>query len=151
MAQWAAFAIGVPPNIYAFHRYTRNSTHLYHILVTTVSIDISGLSPELSRPTCWTAYELFTPNKSGQRSPPTYYRGCWHVVGRGFLWRYRHFLPSWKWFTILEPSSHTRCRCVKLSLIAQYSLLQPPVGVWAVSQSQCGWSFSQTSYWSWPW
>ena len=22
--------------------------------------------------------------------PPTYYRGCWHVVSRGFLWRYRH-------------------------------------------------------------
>ena len=25
--QQAAFATGVPPNIYAFHRYTRNSTH----------------------------------------------------------------------------------------------------------------------------
>ena len=22
--------------------------------------------------------------------PPTYYRGCWHVVSRGFLFRYRH-------------------------------------------------------------
>ena len=22
--------------------------------------------------------------------PPTYYRGCWHVVSRGFLDRYRH-------------------------------------------------------------
>ena len=22
--------------------------------------------------------------------PPTYYRGCWHVVSRGFLLRYRH-------------------------------------------------------------
>ena len=22
--------------------------------------------------------------------PPTYYRGCWHVVSRGFFWRYRH-------------------------------------------------------------
>src|SRR5699024_4927636 len=22
-------------------------------------------------------------------SPPTYYRGCWHVVSRGFLIRYR--------------------------------------------------------------
>src|SRR5699024_7382598 len=31
----------------------------------------------------------FTPNNSGQRSPPTYYRGCWHVVSRGFLVRYR--------------------------------------------------------------
>ena len=31
------------------------------------------------------AYAPFTPNHSGQRSPPTYYRGCWHVVSRGFL------------------------------------------------------------------
>ncbi|MEA2487647.1 MAG: hypothetical protein QOF16_1301, partial [Actinomycetota bacterium] len=41
-------------------------------------------------PTWTAAYELFTPNKSGQRLPPTYYRGCWHVVGRGFFCRYRH-------------------------------------------------------------
>ena len=34
----------------------------------------------------------FTPSKSGQRLPPTYYRGCWHVVSRGLLLRYRHFL-----------------------------------------------------------
>ena len=32
---------------------------------------------------------LFTPSNSGQRSPPTSYRGCWHVVSRGFLLRYR--------------------------------------------------------------
>ena len=24
---------------------------------------------------------------------PTYYRGCWHVVSRSFLFGYRHFLP----------------------------------------------------------
>ena len=46
---------------------------------------------EISHPTCRTAYELFTPNKSGQRSPPTCYRGCWHVVGRGFFCGYRLF------------------------------------------------------------
>ena len=34
---------------------------------------------------------LFTPNNSGQRLPPTYYRGCWHVVSRGFLVHYRHY------------------------------------------------------------
>ena len=34
-------------------------------------------------------YELFTPNKSGQRLPPTCYRGCWHVVSRSFFCRYR--------------------------------------------------------------
>src|SRR5699024_12341204 len=31
----------------------------------------------------------FTPTNAGQRLPPTYYRGCWHVVSRGFLVRYR--------------------------------------------------------------
>src|SRR5690625_4702376 len=36
-----------------------------------------------------TACAPFTPNNSGQRSPPTYYRGCWRVVSRGFLVRYR--------------------------------------------------------------
>jgi len=33
MVQQAAFATGVPPDIYAFHRYTGNSTCLYHSLV----------------------------------------------------------------------------------------------------------------------
>ena len=52
---------------------------------------LTGLSPALLRQTYHTAYALFTPNNSGQRLPPTYYRGCWHVVSRGFLFRYRHF------------------------------------------------------------
>ena len=47
------------------------------------------MSPEFSHPTYRTAYELFTPNNSGQRLHPTYYRGCWHVVGRCFFCRYR--------------------------------------------------------------
>ncbi len=54
-----------------------------------VSGGVSGLSPEVSHPTYRAAYELFTPNESGQRLPPTCYRGCWHVVGRGFFCRYR--------------------------------------------------------------
>ncbi len=49
------------------------------------------LSPEFSQQTRQTAYELFTPNNSGQRLHPTYYRGCWHVVSRCFFCRYRHF------------------------------------------------------------
>ena len=52
-------------------------------------VDLCGLSPHLSQPTYPTAYALFTPSKSGQRSPPTYYRGCWHVVSRGFFGWYR--------------------------------------------------------------
>ncbi len=49
----------------------------------------SRLSREISQPTCQTAYRPSTPSDSEQRSPPTYYRGCWHVVSRGFLSRYR--------------------------------------------------------------
>ena len=49
-----------------------------------------GLSPKFKQQTYKAACARFTPNNSGQRLPPTYYRGCWHVVSRGFLVRYRH-------------------------------------------------------------
>ena len=60
-----------------------------------VSIGVSRLSLEFSQRTYLAAYTLFTPNKSGQRLPPTYYRGCWHVVSRGFLVRYRQGTSSY--------------------------------------------------------
>ncbi len=63
----------------------------YQTLAIAVSSGIPRLSLGLSHPTYEAAYELFTPNKSGQRLPPTYYRGCWHVVSRGFFCRYRQF------------------------------------------------------------
>ena len=85
----AAFATGVPPYIYAFHRYTWNST-----LPSALKFDsfqsILWLSHSLLLQTYQTACARFTPNKSGQRSGPTYYRGCWHVVSRPFLVSYRH-------------------------------------------------------------
>lgn len=52
---------------------------------------LQWLSHCLSLQTFLTACARFTPNKSGQRSGPTYYRGCWHVVSRRFLCTYRHF------------------------------------------------------------
>ena len=51
---------------------------------------VPRLSPGISRLSYKTACARFTPSNSGQRSPPTYYRGCWHVVSRGFLLWYRH-------------------------------------------------------------
>ena len=63
----------------------------YRTQVMTVSNGGPRLSLGVSHPTYQTAYELFTPNKSGQRSHPTYHRGCWHVVGRGFFCGYRQF------------------------------------------------------------
>ena len=108
-----------------------------------VPSDCSRLSLEISQRAYRTAYAPCTPSKSEQRLPPSYYRGCWHEVSRGCFWRYRpndcsFHLPSRKGFTIRRPSSPTRRRCVRLSPIAQYSLLLPPVGVWPVSQCQCG-------------
>ncbi len=59
-----------------------------------------------------------------------------NVKSRGY-WP-RAFLPDRKCFTTRRPSSHTRHCWIRLAPIVQYSPLLPPVGVWAVSQSQCG-------------
>ena len=56
----------------------------------TVSNARHRLSRYLSHLTYKTAYAPFTPSDSGQRSSLTYYRGCWHVISRGFFFRYRH-------------------------------------------------------------
>ncbi len=53
----------------------------------------SPLGSGISHPTRGTTYAPFTPSKSEQRSPPLYYRGCWHRVSRGFLFRYHHLPP----------------------------------------------------------
>jgi hypothetical protein len=59
-----------------------------------VSEGRSRLSREISPQTGQSACARFTPSKSGQRSPPTYYRGCWHVVSRDLFARYRQiFFP----------------------------------------------------------
>ncbi len=54
-----------------------------------VSNAVPRLSRGISRLTDQAAYAPFTPNNSEQRSPPPYYRGCWHGVSRGFLKGYR--------------------------------------------------------------
>ena len=86
VVQCAAFATGVPPDIYAFHRYTGNSTHLSHTQARQFRLQALRLSPEISQVTYRTAYAPFTPNNSEQRLPPSYYRGCWHGVSRGFFY-----------------------------------------------------------------
>ena len=61
----------------------------------TVSDAVPRLSRGLSHQTYSSACARFTPNKSGQRLPPTYYRGCWHVVSRDFLVEYRQYKNSY--------------------------------------------------------
>ena len=48
-------------------------------------------------------------------------------------------------------SSCTRHGWIRVASIVQYSSLLPPVGVWSVSQYQCGGSPSQGPYLSLPW
>ncbi len=154
--QATAFATGVLPDIYAFHRYTWNSVALSNTQARQFQRQSTTLSVGISPLTCQAACAPFTPSNSEQHLPPSYYRGCWHEVSRGFLKRYRQadqsaVLPSQQEFTFRKTSSSTRRCCVRLSPIAQNSLLLPPVGVWAVSQSQCGRSPSQVGYPSLPW
>ena len=66
-------------------------------------LPITGLSPALLRGTWEAACARFTPNNSGQRLPPTYYRGCWHVVSRGLFKWYRLLLFPLK--RSLQPES----------------------------------------------
>ena len=47
LVQVAAFATDVPPDIYAFHRYTGNSTTLYHTLVRQYQMQFRGSTSEL--------------------------------------------------------------------------------------------------------
>ena len=72
----------IPPLHLVFRLPLRYSSPSVYKAVPKLSF---GISPRIQR----TSYRPFTPNKSEQRSPPTYYRGCWHVVSRGFLPRYR--------------------------------------------------------------
>ena len=52
--------------------------------------------------------------------------------------------PPRQCFTTRRPSSHTRRRSVRLAPIAEDPRLQPPVGVWPVSQCQWRRSCSHT-------
>ncbi len=87
------FATGVPPNIYAFHRYTRNSTHPSPHSSLTVSKQFR-VEPRIFTSDLHGHLHSFTPSKSGLRLLHTYYRGCWHVFSRSFLVRYRPYLPA---------------------------------------------------------
>ena len=114
---------------------------------------VPRLSRGISHDTFRTAYTRFKPSDSEQRLGPPSYRGCWHGVSRPFR-RPVNFPAYWArslpglllWFTSRGTSSHTRRRSVRLAPIAEYSLLQPPVGVRAVSQSRCAGSCSHTRY-----
>ena len=72
---------------------------------TTVSRDVSGLSPEIPPATYHAAYAPFKPSKSEQRLPPPSYRGCWHGVSRGLFLRYRHLAASSRTKEVYNPKA----------------------------------------------
>ena len=92
------FQSSKPPSPLVFLLISTHSTATLGIPSASTSLKIHGfecvygLSPYLKHPTCVPAYAPFTPSNFGQRLPPTYYRGCWHVVSRGFLLGYRLLL-----------------------------------------------------------
>ena len=58
---------------------------------SAVSKAVLQLSCRISPLTYRSACAPFIPSKSGQRLPPTYYRGCWHVVSRGLFYGYSQY------------------------------------------------------------
>jgi hypothetical protein len=141
--QKAAFATGVPPDIYAFHRYTRNSAFLSRTQALQYPSAVPQLSRGISHETYKAAYAPFTPSNSEQRLPPLYYRGCWHRVSRGFLHRYRQHsdvlgrVHSSRSTGVYNPKTFILHAALLRQAFAhcENSPLLPPVGVWAVSQS----------------
>ena len=114
-----------------------------------VSIAPRQLSCRISQLTYKAAYAPFKPNKSGQRLPPTYYRGCWHVVSRGlFLWylqcpTHGPFIPREKQFTTQKAfflhaawldQARTHCPIFPTAA-SRRSLARISVPVWGINLS----------------
>ncbi len=143
MFQSAAFATGLPPDLYAFHRYTGNSALLSHPLAWQYPLRFPGwarsFNRRLTKPPTHpvrpvnpnNACHLRITAAAGTKLAVAASGGTVRTIARSIF-------PPEKGFTIRRPSSPTRRRCVRLSPIAQYSLPLPPVGVWPVSQCQCG-------------
>ncbi len=149
--QWIAFATGVPPDLYAFHRYTGNSIHLSYIQETQFRTQVQGWALKLNIRLKLPPTLSLRPVIPNNTCPPriTAAAGT-KLAGASFAGTFKYakayLIPCRQWFTHRNASSHTWRCCVRVSPIAQNSLLLPPVGVWAVSQSQCGRSPSQAGY-----
>ncbi len=86
-----------PPSPPVFLRISTHFTATLGIPPTSTSLKMNSFNCSLRvKPVVFTAdlitrLRSLTPSNSGQRLPPTYYRGCWHVVSRGLLLSYRHY------------------------------------------------------------
>ncbi len=130
--QRAAFATGVPPYIYAFHRYMEFHSPLISVQLPKRTMVGHSLQTYL------TACARFT-RPINRITGPTYYRGCWHVVSRlvvtvTVISAFSHSFFSLRRFRLYDPKTFFTSRCsVRLP-----SQKFPAFRVWAVSQStQC--------------
>ena len=154
MVQQAAFAIGVPYDIYAFHRYIINSTYLNQTQVYQYQWQFyswaAGFHHWLNKPPTHSlnpinpdnAWTLRITAAAGTELAGPYSYSTVKSSRKSIFFLYKSSLQP------IGSSSCTRHGWVRLSPIAQYSLLLPSVDVWSVSQYQCGGSSSQTPYWS---
>ena len=144
----APFGTGLPPDIYAFHRYTWNSaipwTTQVHQFRRTSRGWAPDFHPRLSIPPTLPLSPVIPNNARHLRL--TAAAGTELAVAYSCGTVTLRLLPALKEFTTRRPSSSTRRRSIRVSPIVKNSRLLPPVGVWTVSQFQCGWSSSQTSY-----
>ena len=149
--QWAAFATGVPQDINAFHRSTLSSAHLCLPQARQFWMQFlswaEGFHTQLSvQPT----HPLSPVIPNNVRTVRLTAAAGTNLARTSSLDRSNRrdnpfaFPPQRQRFTTRGPSSRTRRRSVRLSSIAEDSRLQPPVGVWAVSQSQWDGSCSHT-------
>jgi len=93
----------------------------------------------------------FTPSNSGQRLHPTYYRGCWHVVSRCWFPPYRPVSSGGKGVYTPKGVVLHAASLGQACAHCRRFLTAAPRRDLGRSQSQCGWSSSQTSYGSSPW
>ncbi len=149
--QRAAFATGVPANIYEFHLYTGYSTLLSRSPAWPSRVPFRGWAPgfhtRLTRPPTRPLRPVNPNNASTLRLTAAAGTELAGAYSSGTV----IIVPEKKGFTTRRPSSPTRRRWIRVAPIVQDSPLLPPVGVWAVSQSQCGRSSSQTGYRLRPW
>src|SRR3990172_235843 len=102
----------IPPLHLQFHRPLSHSRR-------PVSNAAPGLGPGFKHPTQASAYAPFTPSDSEQRLPPSYYRGCWHEVSRGFLCRYIHPPPKTELYSLPTVVYTPKCFIPHMALLRQ--------------------------------
>ena len=146
VVQSLAFATGVPPDIYAFHCYTGNSRLPSDPLAKQSSVPFPGWArgfhTKLASPPTHAlrpvnpnnAWDLCITAAAGTELAVPSFPASIKLV----TYSETRFARKRQRFTIRRPSSLTRRRTIRLSPIVNDSRLLPPVGVWTVSQFQCG-------------